>query len=141
MTHETQKPSRPLCLLRYHVTGAIERGEAEAITEKPALDFLEAIKTHGLMVRQLPQSVKSTYESRHFEYMTKHKKENETISPIYKTEKGQAYFDVIRIPDHAGFWLCKQAENTGTLVRWSLADNLAPTLETSILRCIKIIQN
>ena len=32
--HGTMAVSAPLAALRYHVTGAIERGEAEAIVEK-----------------------------------------------------------------------------------------------------------
>ena len=46
----------------------------------------------------------------------------------------------VRIPKHAGMFMCKSVFNTDSMVRWNLkTDNLADTLEGSIEKFLKRI--
>ena len=54
MIKENKLKSSPLARLRHHVTGAITRGEAEAIVEKPAADKPAIITALRAFIRQRP---------------------------------------------------------------------------------------
>jgi hypothetical protein len=117
------------------------------------MNTLDLIKSHGLVLRQIPLSVSRLSEMRH------HKEGNEIIKTVLKdmTPSRYAYhkkhhsasadFELddtrqqvtrlysrsVRIPGNAGHWMCKQVSGTSSMVRWdSKTDNLAPTLEESV---------
>lgn len=115
------------------------------------MDILNTIQTFGLSIRQIPNEVTSCYSIQH------HKEGNEIVyvtldshwnyepfkkkhkdSPNYifdddtKTIK-RALTKETTIPKNAGYWMCKQVNNTSSQVSWNIkTDNLAPTLEESV---------
>lgn len=110
------------------------------------------IVKYGLSVRQIPEVVFSTWDFKlhkegneiievvldtvkyPYEFLKKlhggkdnfiFDEENQTVKRLYTRES--------KIPKNAGWWMCKQVNNTSSNVAWNMSkDNLAPTLEKSI---------
>lgn len=82
----------------------------------------QIIEEHNLSIRRLPDKVISRYDIRHF-------KEGDEVVEI----NGRKFAKRTTIPEHAGWYLVKQINNTMTTVHWSFkTDFLAKTLEESI---------
>lgn len=119
-------------------------------------DIVSAIVTYGLMVRQVPKRATRTYEMRHYkagDCIVEHELTAYAFD-IYKahrnlTESGwrfdednkkvyRRYVKRTTVPEFAGYWMCKQYEETSSAVKWSYHnDNLAPTLAESIQLFLK----
>ena len=85
-------------------------------------DTLADIKRFGLSVRQIPLEVIEIFDPRHG------LRGGELIQwrerPMVK---------IVRIPEHAGWWMCQKVGHTSSGVSWDKKrDNLAPTLEESV---------
>ena len=115
------------------------------------MNTLEIIIKNGLSIRQIPKQTISLHEIRH------HKENQEIVlqtlsnhwnyKPFKKrhVDNKNFIFDdttetikrkftkKITIPKNAGFWMCKQVENTNSSVAWNIKkDNLAYNLKESV---------
>lgn len=87
-----------------------------------ATDTFADIKRFGLSVRQIPLEIVSTFDPRHYQ------EGDERV-----TWNGRDMVRRVRIPEHAGWWLCQKSRSNDALIMWSAKrDNLAPTLEESV---------
>ena len=85
-------------------------------------DTLADIKRFGLSVRQIPLEDVSTFDPRHYQ------EGDERI-----TWNGRDMVRRVRIPEHAGWWMCQKSRDTSSGVFWNKKlHNLAPTLEESV---------
>lgn len=85
-------------------------------------EIIEAIDKHCLCVRKLPNQIVSVHEIRH------RQSGDEVIMYC-----GREMCRSTRIPKHAGWYMVKPADDTGSITRWDLkTDNAAPTLEGSV---------
>lgn len=108
------------------------------------MDILEMIDKHNLSIRKIPLQTVELYELQHYkegdEIVTLTKEEQEkrwrkesAERFIKRFPEGRKFCRRIKIPDHAGWYMCKQVNSTDTTVRWNIkTDYLAPTLEESI---------
>lgn len=98
-------------------------------------DLINTIVEYGLSIRQIPYSVSSCYEIRHF------KEGDKIIERTVRTQDGfvkRQYCVRTNIPKNAGYWMCRQVKSTNSQVQWdSRIDNLAPTLEESVQLFLK----
>lgn len=117
------------------------------------MKILDTIKKHGLAIRQIPNSVTSICSMFHFKPGNEViERECKTISPkTLKTMKGPKenyvvrdrkvflkQVKTVRIPEHAGWWMCQPSANTSASMEWSKkAHHLAPTLEESVALFLK----
>lgn len=86
------------------------------------MNTLTAIIVYGLSIRQIPQQTRRLYDPRHM------KQGLELV-----TIDGIKYAQQIKIPKHAGYWMCKQITSTSAQVVWNTkTDNIAPTLKESV---------
>lgn len=121
-------------------------------------ELVAIIMVHGLSLRQIPLRVAQTYEIQHFQEgdeIVESKplihinydvfKQNKAGNPNYKfydetKTVTRLWCRRYRIPNNAGYWMCKQVANTDSMVRWSIEkDHLAPTLEESVKKFIDSI--
>lgn len=103
------------------------------------MNAIDIIEKYGLSVRRIPLTVTSCFDVRHYE---QHKKAfakdasviiSEPFTHTYNSGVNRQFFREQRTPENAGYWMCKQVENTCSMVRWDKkTDNLAPTLEESV---------
>lgn len=101
------------------------------------MDILEIILKYGLSIRQIPLQRVETYS------MHSYREGFEIIDvpPTKYNVEGKACRR-ITIPNHAGYWMCKQVNDTDSRVQWNIKrDNLAPTLEESIGKFIASLQD
>lgn len=124
------------------------------------MNYLEVIKEHGLMVRQIPLENRETYcansiktgrrkDLTEFEFFWREinldgrfKYEN-----LKEMHKGKDYFKFddedqkifrhyatrVKANKNGGFWMCKKSTGTGSNIAWcKKSDCLAPTLEESV---------
>lgn len=86
------------------------------------LSIIQVIEKYNLSVRRIPDSVTEVNEIRH-------RKEGDEVI----TQYGRQFCRRTRIPEHAGWYMVKPINDTGSMVRWDAKkDNLAETLEGSI---------
>ena len=86
------------------------------------MDVLAEIIKHGLSVRQIPLEVVSIFDPRHG------LRGGELIQ-----WNGRDMVKTVRVPEHAGWWMCKKVEHTLSVVNWDMdSHNLKPTLEESV---------
>lgn len=117
-------------------------------------EVLDVIIKYGLSIRQIPNEVHSLFTMERYNPLEHTIVEQElTVPNIYKYWKGQdadycakhvrfdhdnkiiyrKYACETKIPQYAGYWMCKQVKNTSSTVQWTMkTDNLAPTLKQSI---------
>jgi hypothetical protein len=87
------------------------------------MNVIEIIDKFNLSIRRLPDKVINCYDMRH------HKEGNKIIT----ANNGRQFSQKTTIPEHHGWYMCKQINNTMSMVRWSYKeDNLSPTLEGSV---------
>lgn len=114
----------------------------------------DAIIKYGLSIRQIPHEVISLYSMDHYDPL-KHTVVEQvvTLKGVYKYWKTQdrsycnkhirfdddkeiiyrKYAKEIKVPQYAGYWMCKQAKDTSSRIQWVMrTDNLAPTLNKSV---------
>lgn len=120
--------------------------------------ILSAIIEHGLSIRQVPLEVVSLYtfsSGLTFENpeivehevtdksLKKHLTEKKQNDPNWRFDGEKVFrrfIRVVKIPNNAGHWMCKQVSNTSSRVEWSSkTDNLAPTLEKSVEKFLAAI--
>lgn len=86
------------------------------------MDIQALIEKHNLSIRRIPMEVQSLWSAHNV-------KEGDEIVEV----NGRQFVRTVKIPDHAGWYMVKQVNNTDSMVRWSYkTDNLAPTLQESI---------
>lgn len=91
------------------------------------MNVLDEITKHNLSVRRIPDGVVEVNEIRH-------RREGDEVF----MSKGRQFVRRVRIPEHAGWFMVKPVNDTGSIVRWNAKeDNLAPTLEESIALFLK----
>ena len=93
-------------------------------------ELLVVIEEYNLSIRRIPEKVVSLYHPRH------HKEGNELV-----TIDGKEYSKETRIPEHAGWYMVKSIQDTGSIIRWNYSDNLAPTLHASIELYLKKLKS
>lgn len=113
---------------------------------------LDAIKVHGLSVRQIPLQVVHLYSMSHrpgtdtvrhklpdmtparFAFHVKqHSTSPDFVLDHAAQEVWRVYTREVTIPANAGCWMCQQVTWTSSRVEWSTKrDNLTPTLEESV---------
>lgn len=99
------------------------------------MDILEIIDKYNLSIRKFPSSVTEVNE-------IQHKKEGDEEFTITKEGAEKRYCRREKIPTHAGWYMCKQLNDTYSMVRWDIKkDHLAPTLEESINLFLKEIKS
>lgn len=112
------------------------------------MNILEAIKIHGLSIRQIPESVTSHLSLHNIkegdEIVEFELKDNLDYIRVKFADSPHYRFDVsgkifrlykkeVRIPKHAGHWMCQKVTGTSSTVSWNIGTcNLAPTLEGSV---------
>lgn len=90
----------------------------------------DALVTHGLMIRQIPEKVVSTLDVRH--------RDSYPDAKVVERPNrfGGTYRCLVheRVPENAGWWMCQRSpSHTGAGTQWSAKDhNVAPTLEESV---------
>lgn len=90
---------------------------------------LELIIEHGLMVRQIPESVTSLWSAT----PPRKLKANEVLVE----KNGRTFIQETRIPVHAGMWMAKKCTNTSSEVRWNIKkDNLSDTLGEAVAKAV-----
>lgn len=122
-------------------------------------DTLEAIKENGLSIRQIPLEVVSGYAAsdrrppknqetkweklKSYSNVAQEKfdnlcERNLWVKPYFKLENGQVWRQYVitrRIPEYAGYWLCRKCTTTDSRIKWNYkTDNLAKTLEESVAK-------
>lgn len=118
-------------------------------------EVLDTIIKYGLSVRQIPTQVRSLFTMDHYNplehtifeekiivpnsymywkkqdplYANKHVRFDDDKQIVYRK-----YACEIKVPTHAGYWMCKQVKDTSSKVQWNIkTDHLAPTLSQSII--------
>lgn len=92
-------------------------------------DTLANIIRFGLSVRQIPLEVVGIHEIRH-------RREGDEIVTRY----GREMIRRVRVPEHAGWWMCQQVRHTSSTVTWKASQHhLAPTLDESVALCVASI--
>jgi hypothetical protein len=98
------------------------------------MNIFEEITKHNLSVRRIPDGVVEVNEIRH----RRDGDEVFTSLPSPHFPNGRQFVRRVRIPKHAGWFMVKPVNDTGSIVRWNAKeDNLAPTLEESIALFLK----
>jgi hypothetical protein len=117
--------------------------------------ILSAILEHGLSIRQIPASVREVWGYNEKLIKPEYKIEWLVVDSKLTAEQFQTridrgfltrdvfkyednklwrkYMTNVRIPQNAGYWMCKKVTHTSSTVQWDMkTDNLAPTLGLSI---------
>lgn len=92
------------------------------------MDTLQTIINEGLAIRRIPLEMVSVFEASH---PNKHIQESRDKMEQF-TRNGRNYCREVKIPKHAGWWMCKTVNDTGCIVRWDGMPNAAPTLQESV---------
>lgn len=107
------------------------------------MDILAIIDKYNLSIRKIPETVTElwTYyegtplkEGAEIITMTAEDMGSSTPKIFNKNfPNGRKFQKITKIPEHAGWYMCKTVNNTNSQVRWFIdKDNLAPSLEESI---------
>lgn len=129
-------------------------------------ETFDAIIKYGLSIRQIPKEIHSHFTMERYNPLEHTVVEQEVTLPnVYKYWKNQdpdhcakhVRFDDVRqiiyrkyacetkIPQYAGYWMCKQVNDTSSKVQWIMQNsNLAPTLNESVelfLKQLKVTTN
>jgi hypothetical protein len=88
------------------------------------MDIAAVIAKYNLSVRRIPDQVVGCYDIRH----------RVDGDEVFTAPNGRQFARHTDIPKHAGMFMVKPVNDTGSIVRWDARhDNLAPSLESSIL--------
>lgn len=87
-------------------------------------DLIKLIEKYNLAIRRIPDKIINLYDMRHYK----------DGDELYLSDiTGKQYVQRVRIPKYAGWYLVKEVNSTGSIVKWDIKkDNLAETLEESI---------
>lgn len=128
-----------------------------ATVNNPLL-VLGALIKYGLAIRQIPTSVTSLFSitgNESDDQIVRVEILGKNFEPFFRNRKDSPHFEFdhenkkiyrkfrreVRVPEHAGWWMCQQVGNTSSTVRWDKSrHNLASTLEGSIMLFIDSLE-
>ena len=91
------------------------------------MNTIEAIITHGLAIRQIPEIVYSLY------YVHPRLTTPPGAEILVNPSNGREMYRTARIPSNAGYWMCQKCTDTSATMNWNLKKHhLAKTLEESV---------
>ena len=113
------------------------------------MDIITIIEKYNLSTRRIPNILTETYEIRHYKEgdeivtLTVDKVAPELKASFAKNfPEGRKFCRRYKVPKNAGKYMVKPVDNNMSTVQWNVkTDNLADTLEESILLFLSKIEN